>query len=389
MHAAPCSARWLPLLAAGLLGGAAIAQEVRFANGAPVKGEVKAVSPEGMEIQSGATSRLYPWNTLSAGTRFRFDPVYRVNLASIQKGEPAAARTNEPESGYVTSPGTEAEPVAAEGDAEPAVPVDFDHYEPAKPLPRENIPDLTLRSPDAATSWGLRYGRSAGEVVYFVFDTRAAGDAPDGLVIYTPANGRTDRIKAARRSDRGDALMQFRKLRYQGAFGDAKASMDVACSFSSRDAGALLVSVDVELTRGAQSCAFTLQGAPPGTAQGNVLITPREILLAPSLWMATDTSSGRHVLVGNIRMGRLKLLPKRGMDLMVSVSILDEAGKPVLEESLTPALSSPLDRHTISLGLDKLTPGRKYALKASVDLGPLFGRLRYEESMVLPDVVGR
>ena len=387
------------LLSAGAVATVA-AQEVRFLNGAPARGTIKAVSPEGMELELNGTAKTYPWSALSAGTRFRYDPVYRVNLAAVQAGQPPAGRTNAAESGYLVTPSAESGETGAAGSpmAPPPTllqagagsgPLRFEAYAAVAPFARSGIPKLELRNADAALSWGVRYGQSARDIAYFVFDVKEPGELPESMIIHAVAENRTDRIKAARRGEGSDATAQFRKLRYQGAFGAAQAGIDLSCSFSAQNPSVLQLAAEVELTRGQEVCAFSLLGAPAGALQGAGDITPRELLVPPGLWMSIETAGGRAVAVGNLRMGRFKLQPRRGMDTAVAVTLLDESGQTV--QAATAALNEAnlQDRYLISLPLEKALAGRKYTLKASLNLGPLLGPVSYEEGVVLTENLGR
>lgn len=362
----------------------AAAQDVRYVNGVAARGTAKSASAEGLELELGGATKVYPWATLSPATRFRYDPVYRVNLPAVQAGLPAEARTNPPETGYLAAA---ADPAGAPASATPGAGggrLDLGVYEAIPPFPRAAIPKLELRNPEAALSWGIRYGRRTNDVAYFVFDVKEPGELPESMVIHAAAQEQTDRIKAARRNEGSDTQAQFRKLRYTGAFGEAEASLDLSCSFSARNPTVLQLAAEVELKRGAQACAFSLLGPPEGALQGDGSIAARALLTPPSLWLAVERVAGQPAAVGNIRMGRFKLLPRRGMELALAVTLVDEAGQPVLERSVPLEKANLQDRYTISVPLEKAQGGRTYRLKASLDLGPMLGRVRYEESFVAP-----
>jgi hypothetical protein len=361
----------------------ASAQDVRYVNGVSARGTPKSASPDGLELELGGATKVYPWTSLSPATRFRYDPVYRVNLPAVQAGLPAASRTNPPETGYLAASADAAGAPAAVSPGAVGGRLDLVAYEAVPPLPRASIPKLDVRNPEAALSWGIRYGRRTNDVAYFVFDVKEPGELPESMVIHAAAQEQTDRIKAARRSEGGDTQAQFRKLRYTGVFGDAEASLDLSCSFSVRNPTVLQLAAEVELKRGAQACAFSLLGAPAGALQGNGDIAARELLTPPSLWLAVEKVAGQPTAVGNIRMGRFKLLPRRGMDPALAVTLLDEAGQPVMERSVSLEKANLQDRYTISVPLEKTQGGRTYKLKASLDLGPMLGRVRYEESVGL------
>ena len=76
--------------------GLAVADTVRFVNGTVVDGDVVAARDDGLVVRTPRGEQTLPWETLSAATRFRHQPVFRANFKAVLEGLPAAARTNEP-----------------------------------------------------------------------------------------------------------------------------------------------------------------------------------------------------------------------------------------------------------------------------------------------------
>ena len=87
------------------------AQEPRLANGMLLAGTF-LVKPEGIEVQTPAGPRLYTWEMLSFGTRFRHQPAFRAGFAAVLNGEPLPAYTPPPEPAPET-PAPEAKPKRA------------------------------------------------------------------------------------------------------------------------------------------------------------------------------------------------------------------------------------------------------------------------------------
>lgn len=72
-------------------------QELRLANGAVIPGEVAQVKPEGLEIRTSTGTRVYNWETLSLGTRYRYQPDFRAGYSGVLQGLPASERVKPPE----------------------------------------------------------------------------------------------------------------------------------------------------------------------------------------------------------------------------------------------------------------------------------------------------
>ena len=116
-----------------------------------------------------------------------------------------------------------------------------------------------------------------------VFDAKGVGDLHDTMFVYTAADGRTDKIKGAKRSDKADNYMEFRKIPLQSLFGATKATMELACSFAAKSGPTLQLSAETELLRDQTKCTFTLKGTPVGVVQGNGQILCRQLLVPPTL----------------------------------------------------------------------------------------------------------
>ena len=70
--------------------------EIRLVNGRVIKGEILAISEEGLELKTPQGSKLFRWETLSLGTRYRYQASFRENFDAIQKGQvPLATTTNQ------------------------------------------------------------------------------------------------------------------------------------------------------------------------------------------------------------------------------------------------------------------------------------------------------
>jgi hypothetical protein len=86
---------WLVLLLTGIV-GTVLAQEPRLANGKPVKGEVKEATDEGLKVLLPEGEKVLPWKTLSIGTRYRYQPLFRANFDAVIEGVPPSQWTKQP-----------------------------------------------------------------------------------------------------------------------------------------------------------------------------------------------------------------------------------------------------------------------------------------------------
>ena len=106
---------------------ASAAEPVRLANGVAVPGEVVKATAAELEIQSPRGLQKLPWEQLSAGTRYRYQPGFRDAFPQVLAGEaveiaaaaapplpPAPAPTpNPPQASPTPSGGSSFTPVAS------------------------------------------------------------------------------------------------------------------------------------------------------------------------------------------------------------------------------------------------------------------------------------
>ena len=83
----------IAVLLCAVLAPLASGQEIRLANGAVVQGTLLQVKPEGLEMNTPAGSRVFTWEMLSPGTRYRHQESFRVTYSNVLAGASAAERT--------------------------------------------------------------------------------------------------------------------------------------------------------------------------------------------------------------------------------------------------------------------------------------------------------
>lgn len=368
-----------------------LAQEPRYANGLPVKGDPKEAINDGFIVQIGQTTKTIPWSNLAPGTRYRYQTFYRANVRQASAGVSSANWSNSPDRVY--SPFAKAaEPekgkAAATNEADTSVDsslrVNLESYEEVDPVTPIDVPKLEIRSMEVAQFWSLQYGPSRKDVATLVFDAKGAGEFHDVMFVYTAVDGRTDKIKGAKRVDKVDSYMEYRKIPLQSLFGPTKATIEVSCMFAAKSGATLLLAADVELSRDQTKSTFNLHGTPVGITQGNGQILCRQLLVPPTLWFVLDTSTGKPQLVGNVRMSRLKLLPGKGMDSKVKLTVMNSVNGIALQDEVSLSGADADAKYTIICDLSKLAQNETYTVKASIDLGPFLGTASFEDKITVP-----
>ena len=363
-----------------------------MANGVILKGEVKQATEAGLEIQSPAGLKTYPWETLSSATRFRYQPIYRKNFAAILRGLPPSARTNKPDA--------EAMPAQAEAPNPKTIPVKettkqprslrvFDQapYENVDSISSSQIPNLPLRTPKSATYMGLQYGPTKKDVIYLVFDSKTAQDIPDTLILYSPGNpaySDTVRLGGSKKDAGGARVMEFKKFKLNSRFGLVMADYEIECAYSEGQTNAITMTISSELYKGSTKSKFLLSGQPSDWIQGDGIVPVKGLLGLPALQMNLDLTTGSPRLVGNLYLSHLKLAPKEGMENRLWITLIDDKGEVTQRESIKLDESTFAQPYGILCELKRTEVGKTYVAKAAIDLGPYLGPAVFEENVTIP-----
>lgn len=379
---------WRLAAFAALTAAVGYAQDPRFANGMAVKGEPVEAINDGLVVKIGATTKTYPWETLSPATRYRYQVFYRSNFGQVLTGVSSANWSNTPDKIYrpfaaTASVKTEAVDTQVATQAVASAVLSLDTYEAVPAITPIDIPKIEIRAMDLAQFWSAQVGPSRKDVAIFSFDTKGPGEFHDVMFVHTAVDDRTDKIRGAKRSDKDDNYMEFRQVPLQSQFGGTKATFEIEGWFAGKQPG-VQVRAEVELVAGETKSSFILRGTPAGVVQGNSQISTRELLAPPVLWFVLDTSSGKPLLVGNIRMGKMKLVPGFGMDSKVKLSVLNSVNGIALEQDINVGSADPETKYMIVVDLNRLAENETYSIKASVNLGPFLGPVAFEDKITIP-----
>jgi hypothetical protein len=358
-------------LIVGLGGALADAEEVRLVNGVVVRGEIRQMTDSGVDMQTEAGARTYPWYTLSTATRYRLQPSFRANFQDILAGRPAGDRraTVPPQ-----TPKADADTPASAGR------LALDDNPNISPIDQSKLPDWGAANPDAALAWALRYGPGNKDVAVLLFDVKAAKQLPDRMVVYNLQDARMDKFEARRDRRDGQEIVTFGPIRREAAYGSTRVTVEAEVSLAQAKPTALQIKATVHLAGSSGSSTFGLTGAPAGVVTGRKKVSVRDFLVTPSLSVVAEMAGSKPQLIGSIRMGRLRVWPVDGMDRLTDIQIR-EGNRVVWANKLHMAQAG--DREP-SLELGGLARGKSYDLSASANLGPYLGKLTYQDTVAIP-----
>jgi hypothetical protein len=368
------------------------AQEIRMANGMILKGEVKQATDTGLEIQSPAGPKIYTWETLSSATRFRYQPIYRVNFDAILQGSPPSTRTNKLEAevtaAQAEAPNPKTIPLKQTAKQPRSLRV-FDQapYENVDSISSSQIPNLQLRTPNSAAYMGLQYGPTKKDVVYMVFDPKNVQDTPDTLLVYSPVNpaySNAVRLSGFKKSSGGARAMTFKKFKLNSRFGLVMADYEIECAYLEGQTNAITMTISTELYKDNTKNRFLLSGQTSNLIQGDGIVDVKGLLGLPVLMVSLDLTTGSPRLVGNLNMSHLKLAPKEGMENRVWITIIDDKGEVTQRESIKLDESTFAQQYGIVCELKRPEAGKTYVAKAAIDLGPYIGSAVFEEKITIP-----
>lgn len=369
------------------------AQEIRMANGMILKGTFKRATNEGLEIQTAAGAKTYTWETLSAATRFRYQPIYRANFDPIVQGLPPSARTKKPDAEPVVAPAPAVKPDPAPAKTTPQQNQEsmriFDQapYENVDRLSPSQFPNLQLRVPAATTYVGLQYGPTRKDVIYLAFDRKSAQDTPDMLIAYSPGNPAYTspvRLSGFKKGSGDSRIMSFKKFKINSRFGLVTTDYEIECSCADGQTNSITVDITVELTKGNVKNRFLLNGQISDLIQGEGIINVKGLLDLPVLWVGLDMTVGSPRLVGNLNMSHLKLVPKDGTENRVNITLTNEKGEVAQREAVKIDESVFGAQYGVVADLKKIEAGKTYTLKASINLGTYIGPAVFEDTVAIP-----
>ena len=369
------------------------AQTVRMANGTILQGEVTAIHATGLEILSATGAKTYTWDTLSWGTRFRYQPQFRANFDSILKGLPPSSRSRKPDPEEMTDIQSK---VAAGDKAVTATPspaptpiptaslLIWDHFSYATPdsFRTGGFPSKAMRAPDATYFHGLQFGPGRKDVVYLASDPKNASELRDLLLVYSPYDPSYTNVIAINGFKKGAGVVTFRKFPLKSRFGEIEALFDIEYMGLANDEER--VTVSAQLSRGDQKCRFVLGGLLRDHAFSKQIIPVDGLIDLPMIFVALDAKTSPVKITGELLMSHLRLAPKDNMDNKLTIEILTEDGTLLQKEVVRMDEANILLPNQISVDFKKAEVGKTYRVKTAINLGSFLGPVTGDETVEFP-----
>jgi hypothetical protein len=180
-------------------------------------------------------------------------------------------------------------------------------------------------------------------------------------------------------------VARFKDIELTTQFGEINARYDIEFEYTSDQARDLSVTIEIELSSGDKDSDFILYGQPTDLVYNKGVINVRGIIDLPVMWIGLDPASAEAVLIGDVRMSRMKLCPKRGMEDDVEIELYDEKEEGPVEVTSVSLDESMFGReYGIRAELKDLERGQPQIVKARIDLGPFLGVMSCREEVRLP-----
>jgi len=356
---------------------------VTLINGVVVNGNVQGISDAGLEIKVGKTSRTYPWYALSPGTRFKYDQSYRMNLDGYLAGSDVSQLTNAPDPDYdPLNPGA---PEASESEVAVSATTSLQYglFGAPSPVIPVQVPALSIVPADTLSFYALQYGSASDEVALFGFPPTTTED----LVILNMKDARVLSEKVTKRKVADVNFKAYPRMSFESTIDSITAEQKVQWLIDDRDGLRRYLHAEVTLTRGTQKSSFVLQGDAAGLKPGKEGVPPKPLLVEPTMSFTIQIEDEKAYLIGRVRMARLNLLPRSGMDLKVEVDITDGSGRSFLKRSLAFNTDGLPDAYPLRMELDQLLAGQSYKLTATMSLGALLDKVSHEMFFIMPDAM--
>jgi len=358
------------------------------ASGRVIKGRVLGSTATGLRIETSRGPLEIPWYTLSPATRYRYDERFRNAFRQILRGQPIGARAGQPSARSKSagkkkpggrSRGSETAPVpageAVEADTASGMLMKYLTY---REVPLVSVADIPAELPAGGVTrcWALQFGPESSNVLYLVMVEDASGGWPRALVAYAPGVPELDppkNLHGMRKTTERGREMNYPAVKLEAFFGKLRAQYSIRLQARLGAEVQWICRVDTALRTGNLLSRFRLEReCKPVTATGRC---PVDILLdRPLMVLRTSTGRNRVVATGDVRMGRFRLVPGRGMADAVELSVKNTASGEVLQQQEAELQERDIsERYLFRSELPKPPAGQVWLVEARLDLGPILG----------------
>ncbi|HIE11494.1 MAG TPA: hypothetical protein EYP62_07765 [Kiritimatiellae bacterium] len=387
----PVDVRILVLVLVGLWVDTTRATEepqVRLASGRVIEGKVLAATVDGLQVETPRGTVELPWYTLSPGTRYRYDEAFRNAFPRVLRGLPIPPARELPKAEPRDGPTRRGSVPDKSSPAEPPAPA-REVIEPRQPGSRlwkyvtfEEAPlirgtDLPFRVPPQkiARYWGLQYGPTQNDVLYFIMVYDRAGQKYDRAWAYAPAAAELRapvKLRGMRKRTADWQEVTYPEIGLSASFGPLRVQYGIVLRGHWDEAEEWTCEAQVRLKLKGMVSHFTAWGqiAP---AAGSDPVPIHLLPDQPMLNMSVNVSGTAVTLDGSVRMGRFRLIPGRGMSRLVELTVTDSSGTTVYTDRKRLGHGETKSRYRFAFRLEGLQSGQRYRAIAELDLGPILG----------------
>lgn len=371
--------RWIATIATigAALGwqAAARGQAPRLANGAPVPGEMRQATAEGIEFAAPRGPVMVPWSQLSLGTRYRHQPGFREALPKILAGEAVEPSAVAPAPEPPPSPAEPAAPTTTPAATEPAKP---------EPVVARTFPENTFPTPAMTLIYALAFTDHPADVLVAGINLQEKGKLPENLAIWWPHRTPATSPEWLKNSREGPG--NFPPVRWSGRRDGHELEIELIPIFQgSHKRMSARGLMTITARKGGALARYLLQTAsiPAGPDTAPLKIsTP----FAPPVIALRITNGGRQ-LNAAVRVGDWDILPLQGAETNLNVEVFDEKNRSVekarvkTDEATFKEKTEPWQHD-----LKRMKGGETYTVKVSINLGPLFGVAETQQSVQVVDL---
>lgn len=276
-------------------------------------------------------------------------------------------------------------PPRREKAAEEALPPDSDlarltstnSYAVPDPQNSEAIPGIAGTNLLSIMFIGLQYGPQKTDVLYCGFESPSPQKPPAQLYLYSPgapAYLKTVSVQGRSRRVEEERTSFFPDIKVSCSFGDIKLNADLAFSCGIGRPDTVLLLAGVELLKERAVSRFMVGGF----LNEQIVMGPGPVRIVPLLQRpGISLQAFPPRINGYISMNRMSVIPKSGMDTLVTMEALDPDNDRVIDRAKVEINEEMLTKGTFNRTFfntfSNLPRGRPYAIRATVDLGPFLG----------------
>lgn len=238
---------------------------------------------------------------------------------------------------------------------------------------------IQLRHPDNAKFLLIQYGPGARDVLYAVFDPPEPRTTADVAYLWSPSlpGYQTPRKMEGDSEDVAGNDAYIFEVPVTTQFGNLRVKGTLELASGASKWWLIFAKLDAEISEGVKSSGFQV-GAYVNESLADVsdMATAKPVRFLGEPRLSVGYNASRRSSSGSLKLGGMTLVPGKGMDDEIELVYLDTDGDEEDEkewELTEQILFSSGHGGAFRYSPKELEPGQPYTVRASIDLGPIFG----------------